>query len=311
MNPHGIMFHHFHDNNKHIRGQGSISASNLEEMIKYLQRDKIILSADEWMNRALNGKLKNNDICLTFDDNLLCQFEVALPVLDKYKIKAFWFIYTSPFMGILEKIEIYRYFRSAFFQNVDDFYDSFFSFLKHTEYIEEVSQALDSFIPSSYLIDFPFYTNEDRTFRYIRDQVLKPDRYYLLMDLMLKEYKVDLNSFKNMLWMTEENIKELCCNGHKIGLHTHSHPTSVGSMAPNIQAQEYQTNLRFISSIVGEAPDCMSHPCNSYNHDTIEVLEKLHIQLGFRANMKDNLYSNYEYPREDHANIIKKMGIEI
>lgn len=126
MRPHGVMFHHFHDNHKHVRGQGSISANTLDKMIKYLQIDKEILSADEWMERALNGKLKNNEICLTFDDNLLCQFEVALPVLDKYKIKAFWFVYTSPLLGILEKIEIYRYFRSAHFQNIDNFYNSFF-----------------------------------------------------------------------------------------------------------------------------------------------------------------------------------------
>ena len=31
---HGIMFHHFHDKNKHYKGQGSISANLLFKMIK-------------------------------------------------------------------------------------------------------------------------------------------------------------------------------------------------------------------------------------------------------------------------------------
>lgn len=311
MKPHGIMFHHFHDDKEHIRGQGSISAEKLDEMIKFLQMDKIILSADEWMERALSGKLRNDEICLTFDDNLLCQFEIAYPVLEKYKLKAFWFIYTSPLRGVLEKIEIYRYFRFAYFQNIDDFYNSFFSFLKQSEYSKEVSKALDNFIPSLYLSDFPFYTNGDRTFRYIRDQVLKPNRYYLVMDLMLNAYKVELISLKSKLWMTKENIKELHDGGHRIGLHTHTHPTSTATLDENEQIREYQTNLEVLSAVLGSSPECMSHPCNSYNQNTITVLEKLNIKLGFRSNMKDSLNSNYEFPREDHANILKEMEMKV
>jgi peptidoglycan/xylan/chitin deacetylase (PgdA/CDA1 family) len=88
MKPHGIMFHHFHDN-LHIKGQGSISASKLEAMIKYLKKDKIILSADEWYYKALCNRLRDNEVCLTFDDNLKCQFDIAYPVLEMLNLKAF------------------------------------------------------------------------------------------------------------------------------------------------------------------------------------------------------------------------------
>jgi hypothetical protein len=52
----------------------------------------------------------------------------------------------------------------------------------------------------------------------------------------------------------------------------------------------------------------MSHPCNSYAIETIAILEKLGIRLGFRANMAAGPNrSGMEYPREDHANLLRMM----
>ena len=34
--PHGIMFHHFHDNSKHLKTQGSITEKKFREIIKYV-----------------------------------------------------------------------------------------------------------------------------------------------------------------------------------------------------------------------------------------------------------------------------------
>ena len=54
-----------------------------------------ILPADEWMARATSDRLDENDLCLTFDDALRCQYDVALPVLEKYGLTAFWFVYSG------------------------------------------------------------------------------------------------------------------------------------------------------------------------------------------------------------------------
>ena len=105
---HGIMFHHFHDEEKHIVGQGSISADRLYNMLNFYGKNHNILSAEEFLHRAENHTLLEKDVCLTFDDGLLCQFEIAYPVLKQYGVTAFWFIYTSPLDGVLEKLEIGR-----------------------------------------------------------------------------------------------------------------------------------------------------------------------------------------------------------
>jgi hypothetical protein len=53
----------------------------------------------------------------------------------------------------------------------------------------------------------------------------------------------------------------------------------------------------------------MSHPCNSYNTTTLEVLRELGITLGFRANMAGGFDSRLERPREDHANLMRTMKL--
>ena len=73
------MFHHFHDG-RHPAGQGSLSAHELADVIRFLGPARI-LPAREWLTRALAGTFDRGDLCLTFDDNLRCQYDVALPVL--------------------------------------------------------------------------------------------------------------------------------------------------------------------------------------------------------------------------------------
>ena len=55
----------------------------------------------------------------------------------------------------------------------------------------------------------------------------------------------------------------------------------------------------------------MSHPCGDYNKNTLKVLKKLNISIGFRSNLSPNKSktinaSNLEIAREDSSNIIKK-----
>ena len=60
----------------------------------------------------------------------------------------------------------------------------------------------------------------------------------------------------------------------------------------------------------------MSHPCGSYNIDTLEILKELGVELGFKhimtiepeKGMKKINNSFLEIQRQDHANIIKIMN---
>ena len=126
MTPHGLMFHHFHDEGDHIQSQGSISADEFEKIISLYQKNFNVLSAEDWYEKAVNGTLGGKDVCITLDDGLKCQYEIALPILRKLNLKAFWFIYTSPAAeGKSLKTELYRYFRFKNFKDVEEFYEAF------------------------------------------------------------------------------------------------------------------------------------------------------------------------------------------
>lgn len=304
MSAHGIMFHHFFDDT-HPRRQGAISAQELSDLIDRVGA-KNILPAREWMRRACAGELADTDLCLTFDDALRCQYDVAVPVLKAKGLTAFWFVYSSVFQGNLEVLEIYRYFRTTAFRDVDDFYAEFTD--RARTLYPECNKALTGFKPQTYLAAYPFYTDGDRIFRYLRDDVLGASRYLEVMQSMMAKNNFDPQAASTSLWMQDRDLRSLHDDGHVVGLHSYTHPTRLCELSLDQQKIEYQKNFAHLSAVLGDAPTTMSHPCNSYSTDTIGILREMGITLGFRANMeKIENHSVYEFPRQDHANLMKDL----
>jgi peptidoglycan/xylan/chitin deacetylase (PgdA/CDA1 family) len=302
----GVMFHHFYNDN-HCAGQGAISTGQLVALIEYLGREKI-LSAREWFDKANRGELTENDICLTFDDALLCQYDIALPVLQDYSISAFWFVYSSVISGGIEMLEVYRKYRTTYFRDVEEFYSRFFTTISGSDLAGIVETGLVGFEPEKYLSAYPFYSPDDRKFRYTRDRILGADRYHEVMKLMIEKDKINIREFSSDLWMQQKHLQRLHADGHIVGLHSHTHPTVLAELPELAQKAEYETNFQTLYEIIGEAPVTVSHPCNSYNSLTLNILKNMGIRLGFRANMEKHALSELEHPREDHINIIKMMN---
>lgn len=300
--PTGLMFHHFHGGT-HPAVQGSIDSKQFRDILELIDLNNLI-DADKWIEFSLLDKLKYNHSCVTFDDALLCQFDIAKPVLDDLNIKAFWFVYTSIFEGVLEKLEIYRHFRSTEFSSIDLFYDEFFSMLEQRNDIDYYTEK-NKFNTIEYLNTSPFYSANDRWFRFLRDVVLGEKKYTSIMEDMLDKFNYDRARAADTLWINKAHLKQLSKEGHVIGLHSHTHPTVMKDLSPSRQLEEYSANYGIIESICGIQPNSMSHPCNSYNDNTLEVLTKLKIQIGFRADVdKKKNTGKYEFPREDHANLL-------
>ena len=85
------------------------------------------------------------------------------------------------------------------------------------------------------------------------------------------------------------------------------------------QKKEYENCLSSISNILSKPKEkikYMSHPCGSYNNNTLAILKELGIELGFKQimtietekNMKKINNSCLEIAREDHATIYKEMN---
>ena len=313
---HGIMFHHFHDGKKHLKGQGSITKDEFYKILNFIGI-KNILNADIFFEKSKNNKLKDNEVCITFDDSVKCQIDIALPVLEDLKIKSFFFVYTSIFEGKPDYLELFRYFRINYFENINEFYREFYEildedldnfFLKNQKTIQEKK------------IKFPFYSVDDIKFRLVRDFFLTKSQYEKVMFLLIKNKEINYNDILNELFFEKKDLINLDKLGHLVGLHSHSHPTKLEKFSYEDQKNEYKKNLDIISKILDKSKSkikFMSHPCGSYNSNTLSILKELGIQLGFKQIMtlekekgmtKIN-NSPLEIARQDHSEIYKKIKL--
>ncbi|EYU63703.1 xylanase [Leptospira interrogans serovar Manilae] len=301
------MFHHFYGGH-HLPAQGSLSAGDFNNMLDWLDSKYTILNAGDFIVKYLKGSLKNEDICLSFDDALLCQYDIAFPILKERGISAFFFVYSSPFTMNPDYLEIYRYFRTAHFENIDNFYDEFFEQV-HMANDVEYADAYEKYKTLNYLSAFPFYSEADRWFRYLRDQFLGEIRYHELMRNLMESKKFDVGEATKNLWMNEDCLRELHSHGNIIGLHSYSHPMQMSKLSFEKQASEYSKNLLHLEGILGKGViNSMSHPCGDYNNETLDILINMGIKIGFRSNRKiKEVRSALEIPREDHANIYREM----
>ena len=115
------MFHHFHGSG-HLKSEGSFSAEEFDRSLNSAAKIARLLSAETFLEKALSGKLAENDICCSFDDGLQCQFDVAAPVLAAKELKAFFFVNTGPHAGHPYVLEIFRIFRNQFFETKEIFF---------------------------------------------------------------------------------------------------------------------------------------------------------------------------------------------
>jgi len=308
---HGIMFHHFHDE-RHYMGQGSISGKEFENILCFLGLNRM-LDPYEWIERFDTEGLIAENLCLTFDDALLCQFEIALPILEKYDLKVFWFVYSSVFEGHPVKFEIYRAFRSKFFENIDDFYEVFFAKIFDSEFGDKARSVIEETDIAQYIRLYPFYSVHDVKFRLIRDRVLSRQEYEAIMDEIIRDRGVSPDDLSKNLWMSNEHLKYLSDRGHIVGLHSYSHPMVLAHLSYEEQWEEYSRNYNHIVQVCGRYPVAMAHPVNSYNEDTLQILKRLGIRCGFRSNMfpqHEGVELNrtrHEIAREDHANVLSML----
>ena len=312
---HGIMFHHFHDDGIHTKSQGSIDKDDFYKMINFIGRNNI-LDADIFFEKLKNKKLKETEVCITFDDSLKCQIDIALPVLEELKIKSFFFVYTSVFEEKPDNLEIFRYFRENYFKDINEFYNSFYKVLDKDlkNFFDENNDKIRSTKDK-----FPFYSIEDIKFRLVRDNFLNKTKYEEIMFLMIKEKNLNYKETYKKLFFQKDDLKKLDNLGHLVGLHSHNHPTLLEKLNYDEQKNEYEKCLSSISNILDKTKNeikYMSHPCGSYNNDTLEILKELGVELGFKQimtiepekGMKKLNNSFLEIARQDHARIYKSMN---
>ena len=193
--------------------------------------------------------------------------------------------------------------------DIDKFYEDFFHSVKQID-AAEFSRHYAQYSEINYLATYSFYTDNDRWFRYLRDQYLVRNQYDELMNKLMIQNDFDANTAKKELWMSEEDLVATESKGHLIGLHSCSHSTQMSKLSKPEQELEYQNNYDHLTGLIGKPIRVMSHPCGDYNEITLEILKSMGIDIGFRDNMSlKEIRSPLDIPREYHTNVFKEMRL--
>lgn len=301
------MFHHFSDDGS-LSALGAISEADFEAVISRCKdAGARLLPADEWLSKALRSELRSEDICISFDDALISQWEIGMPVLERYGLTAFWFIYSSVFEGEASEFELFRVFYATEYAEFEDFSEAFFTFVPSYISDEEVGRYRMKFLESDYLAEFEFYSPIEREFRYFRDQCLGPEKFSALMNEMIDSHNVSRSDLATRLWLSNDHLLTLSNRGHLIGLHSYSHPTKFTAISESSQFREYSKNKCHIQRVTGVKPRSMAHPVNSYNDTTLTILRKLEIEVGFRSNCVQTSTDSLERPRIDCVDLVPSL----
>jgi peptidoglycan/xylan/chitin deacetylase (PgdA/CDA1 family) len=296
-----IMFHYFHDDKTHRKVDGSLSANQLEEIINSTVYN--VLSADTWFRKYDEGTLEDNDTCLTFDDGIKEQYDIAVPILDKHRIKGLFNICTFFFTGDEDTFEIHRYFRNNYFESINGFYEHYFQSIEslEKELYDNVCLTVNF---EQYIGHATFYTTEDRKFRYFRDVVFK-EKHSSILEGMMQQKGLDKYAVAEKLWISQGQISDMSRN-HLIGIHTHEHSTTIDQWDKHQQQRSYHRNKKILEKIISDEITICAYPCGKSNDETAPAISELGIKHGMIASTTERLGDNhYLIPRVDSTDFYK------
>ncbi len=300
----GVIFHHFVGMG-HPYIQGALTAEQFDQLLTAVGVHKF-LDPERWVAARMSGQLREDQHCLTFDDALQSQVDIALPVLESHGLKAFFFVYSSVLEGHLELFEVYRYFKNQFYGSIDSFYLDFYAELARQLGAATFRDELASADAHGYLQQYSFYTEADRRFRFVRDRLLSTEQYGAVMASLMASRATSPAAIANNIWIGVPGLQRVQAGGHVIGLHSHTHPTNMVTMARDLQDVEYTRNMECLIKVLGYRPDTMAHASGSYNEDTLDILRSLGVKLGFRSDDDVGGGTMLELPRLDYKIFLER-----
>ncbi len=305
-----IMFHHFHNYKKHIKTQGSFDKDQLYKLIKKIEV-KNILSPNDFFYKTKNNTIKNYETCITFDDGIKSQFDVAYPVLKDLKIKSFFFIYSSIFEKKINLLELNRYFREVYFNKIDQYYSSFYEVLYKEINKNTIRKILNKnkkiFLKQKKI--WKFYSISDLEFRFIRDRVINKSKFEEISINLFNKNRFNYKKLNKNIYINKKNLEILSKDENVIGLHSHTHPTNFDKLSYKKQLQELRKNKQILERITKNDVYSMAFPLGRFNGNTLKILKKLGIKIAFLSQPNIKKKNLYKISREDHTILYKKLGL--
>lgn len=301
-----VMYHYVRPikNSKYPKIKG-LELDAFQRQISYFKKNFYILSATEFIDILVNNQeIKKNSILLTFDDGLKDHFSYTYPILKKNKINGLFFISSFPILEkkildvhkihfILEKNKDHKEIHNELIQQINENKQEY-NLLSVEEYESKLSKPnrFDSgetiFIKRLLQRDLPLKLRES------------------IVELLFEKYVTpDLNSFRNNLYLSEDEINEMVEGSMYFGSHGHSHEWYTELSNEQLK-KELKISYNFTSKInISEKRIIFCYPFGNYNDSVIKEVKQAQYVAGLTTDVGDakidnnNLFKIKRYDTND------------
>lgn len=251
-----------------------------DKCIHFIKNHYEIVQIEDFYHLDLNSKL-NRYATISFDDGYKDNIEFAAPILEKYNVKASFYVVTDC---------------------IDKNIPTWTHELKHRFLYTKKNQIN---------LNFDFLPNEFQK-TYFSSQTERVAYVLKLKPILLKisyEQKILIldevrKSFNDMdlpeIMMSWDDLKQLQSQGHKIGSHTVTHAmlgTTKNQETINFELKE---SFNKITKILGKEPETIAYPVGSYNHLVKINAKNIGYKYGLAVTQnihKPNEHDMFEIPR--------------
>ena len=240
----------------------SVSPANFEAQVRWLQKEYTIVTMQQVQYFVQGGDIPDRSVCISFDDAYLDNYEIALPILERYKMPACFFV---PGYFVEQHLSFWW----------DELTDIIFS--------QAIQNPENSAAWNSWR--WPAPTPD----RYCRQLITNWEK---LRPLTYDEIRFELDQLKEtigyktpaalgLLPMTSTQLANAGNTGLiELGVHTQTHPF-LPDHEKEIQKQEIAHNAAWLKEFPGAMTNIIAYPYGAYNAETLAVAKGLGFLLGF------------------------------
>lgn len=236
------------------------------------------LPLDEALNRLEHGTLPAGSVCVTFDDGYADNVEIALPILQKWKVPAAFFIAS----GYLNGGRMWN--------------DTIVEVLKSVE-----GETLD--LTSIGLDRFPVSTEQERRSSAMKILVSVKHMEDTRRSEATEFIASHVQSLPQDLMMTTDQLKRLGgAAGMEIGGHTVTHPI-LAKLSDDRAMEEISEGKRAVEKILGREIRYFAYPNGKPGQDYSDENVKMIFKAGFKAalstrwGVSNSLTDRWQLPR--------------
>lgn len=262
-----------------------MDVGHFEKCIKYISNHYEVICIEQ-LPELKNEFKKHKYATISFDDGYKDNLKYALPVLNKYGIKASFYVATE---CIDKNIPTWTHLLEYLFQHTQKSHvDRDFDFLSDAFTVKELDTRSKRVEYVRKLIPY-LKTLTDQQRKRIIDKIVQT-----FSDVTMPRFM--------MSW---DDLKKLSKEGHYIGSHTVSHPLLDKITDENEIRAELLDSGNAIKKHIGYFPITIAYPIGSYNANIIRICKESGYEIGLAT--KQDVYNPdrddiFEIPRIELPN---------